>query len=285
MPISLTTVPVVDPDTRADVIALAAAVTAEDGSPPLNDESLIQLDSPDVHHIVAREDGHVAGYAQRNGDTAEILTRAPHADALLRAVEQAAPGPLTVWAHGEGSALIPALRRRGYRRERTLHQLRRPMAEPIPEAPLPEGVTVRAFAVGVDEADWLRVNAAAFSDHPEQGGWTRADLAAREAEAWFDADGFLLAHRGEHLLGFHWTKIHPDGMGEVYVIGVDPAATGLRLGPALLSRGLMHLRERGCTQVELYVDESNATAMRLYERYGFQRHDVDVQWRAPTAEA
>jgi mycothiol synthase len=57
----------------------------------------------------------------------------------------------------------------------------------------------------------------------------------------------------------------------------------MRLGPALLLRGLEYLRERGCADVLLYVDESNAAAMRLYERFGFTSFDVDVQWRAQSA--
>ena len=87
---------------------------------------------------------------------------------------------------------------------------------------------------GADEDAWLAVNAAAFAGHSEQGRWTRADLLAREAEPWFDPAGFLLAERENVLLGFHWTKVHADGMGEVYVLGVDPAAHGLGLGSALL---------------------------------------------------
>jgi mycothiol synthase len=55
----------------------------------------------------------------------------------------------------------------------------------------------------------------------------------------------------------------------------------LKLGAALLVRGLQHLRERGCPSVLLYVDDDNAAAMRLYERYGFVQADTDVQWSAP----
>ena len=197
---------------------------------------------------------------------------------LLSAVEDCAP-QLTLWTHGERSTIAPLLDARGYRRTRLLHQLRMPLDVPAPEVPLPEGVTVRSFAVGSDEDAWLRVNAAAFAEHAEQGGWTREDLLAREAEEWFDPAGFFLAWRADELLGFHWTKVHPDGTGEVYVIGVDPAAQGLGLGAVLLQRGLAWLRERGCPDVLLYVDGDNIGAMRLYERYGFAPHDLDVQWR------
>ena len=144
------------------------------------------------------------------------------------------------------------------------------------------------FRPGVDEAAWLAVNARAFASHPEQGRWTPADLALREAEPWFDPAGFLLAWRGGpggELLGSHWTKVHlagdvgPEAVGEVYVLGVDPAAQGIRLGRALTDLGLAHLRGRGLAEVLLYVEEDNTAAVALYERTGFTRYAVDVSWR------
>jgi mycothiol synthase len=68
-------------------------------------------------------------------------------------------------------------------------------------------------------------------------------------------------------------------VGEVFVLGVDPDAQGLGLGRALTDLGLASLRERGLREVLLYVEEDNATAVRLYERSGFHRHAVDVSWR------
>jgi mycothiol synthase len=100
-------------------------------------------------------------------------------------------------------------------------------------------------------------------------------------ESWFDPAGFLLAERDDTLLGFHWTKTHDDGAGEVYVLGVSPDAQGLGLGNALLVRGLRHLQQRGCPTVLLYVDGDNTTAVRLYEKAGFTSYDTDVQWQLP----
>ena len=267
------------PDQQREVRTLARRVGAAAGSPPLNDETLVRLaeQRPGLAHLLLRDGDSLVGYAQTEGATAELAVPAEYAAELLTAVEDGA-SQLTLWTHGEGSTIAPLLDARGYRRVRVLHQLRVTLDVPPPELPLPEGVILRPFTVGSDEDAWLRVNAAAFAEYAEQGGWTREDLLAREAEEWFDPAGFFLAWRADELLGFHWTKVHPDGAGEVYVLGVDPAAQGLRLGAALLAIGLRHLAARGCPYVLLYVDDENATAMHLYERVGFRRHDLDAQW-------
>jgi mycothiol synthase len=68
-------------------------------------------------------------------------------------------------------------------------------------------------------------------------------------------------------------------VGEIYVLGIDPDAQGLRLGRALTDLGLAHLRGRGLSDVLLYVEEDNAAAVRLYESRGFTRFSIDVSWR------
>jgi mycothiol synthase len=279
MPLSTSLVPLLDAPTRADVQSLADAIEARDGEPPLSDQALTQLGTPDVVHVVARDGDRLVGYAQLDGATLELAGDAAAVTALLDTVEARGDTDLRVWSHGRRSAVGAVLQSRGYAQLRVLHQLRRSLAEPLPEIAVADGVTIRPFVPGQDEQAWLRVNAAAFATHAEQGRWTLADLTAREAEPWFDPAGFLLAERDGELLGFHWTKIHADGTGEVYVLGIDPSAQGLKLGPALLVRGLAYLAGRGSDEVLLYVDDDNAAAMGLYERLQFRSHDADSQWR------
>jgi mycothiol synthase len=134
------------------------------------------------------------------------------------------------------------------------------------------------------------------------------------AEPWFSAAGFFLATRPERdgqLVGFHWTKVHGeiehlathghehaaghDGdpahehdlhghepIGEVYVVGVDPAEQGGGLGRALTLVGLRHLRALGLPDAMLYVEADNTPAIRLYTDLGFTRWDTDVMFHRAT---
>jgi mycothiol synthase len=288
-----------------DVLALLRAATAADGVRPLSEESELRLQHggpPGGGDLVVRDGGAIAGYARydpgTDGIEAELVVhpsfrRRGHGRTLLaRLVELAGPRPLSLWAHGDLPGSAELLAPRGFTRSRVLLQMRRDLAgvDADPRPQLPDGVHVAAFRPGRDETAWLRQNARAFATHPEQGSWTPDDLLLREKEPWFDAEGFLLAWRGDpdsggELLGSHWTKVHPRGdvadepVGEVYVLGIDPEAQGMRLGTALTDLGLAHLRSRGLGQVLLYVEEENAPAVRLYEGRGFRRFSVDVSWR------
>jgi mycothiol synthase len=282
------------------VLSLLDAATAADGVRPVSEDAELRLrhGSPG-HDVVVRDGSDLVGYARLDDGVAELVVhpafrRRGFGSALLgRLLDLAGDRPLSIWAHGDLPGSAELLAPHGFQRARVLLQMRMPLDDGVDAAPhpaLPDDVRVLAFRPGRDEDAWLRVNARAFAWHPEQGRMTRADLELREAEPWFDPEGFLLAWRGDpddggQLLGAHWTKVHPPGdaaeeaVGEVYVLGVDPDAQGMSLGRALTDLGLAHLRGRGLGQVLLYVDEDNAAAVRLYEGRGFRRHAVDVSWR------
>ncbi len=138
---------------------------------------------------------------------------------------------------------------------------------------LPTGIPVtiqtRPFVPDTDDGAFLAVNNRAFAAHHEQSNWDPEALHLREAEPWFAPEGFRLHERDGRLAGFCWTKIHDDGVGEIYVIAVDPDFTGLGLGKQLTLAGLESLAERGVEHAMLYVDADNHTAVSLYERLGF----------------
>jgi mycothiol synthase len=134
-------------------------------------------------------------------------------------------------------------------------------------------IETRSFVVGQDEDEWCQVNNRAFSWHREQGGWTPELLRERQAEPWFDSNGFLIHQREGRIAAFCWTKIHGDetpAVGEVYVIAVDPDFHGLGLGRALTLAGYQHLNGAGITRAMLYVDADNTPAVSLYRDIGLE---------------
>jgi mycothiol synthase len=278
------------PERITEVLDLVEAVAAADGTRPVSDAGLLRLrrgDAPATTYFLGYdENDRLAGfgYVDTDAQSAELAAvDAVQTRALVDAFAEDFPGGLEVWAHGERSTVARTLRELGLAVERVLLQMRRPLAEELPDAVLPPHVSVRTFVVGQDEDAWLAVNNAAFAGHPEQSGWTTDDIEARENESWFDPAGFFLAERDGEIVGFHWTKVHharPEGgapMGEVYVVGVAPSMQGQSLGKALTLVGLHHLRAAGLSDVMLYVDESNTSAVALYERLKFIRFDSDIQ--------
>jgi mycothiol synthase len=300
----------VDQQLLKDCRDLLAAAEESDGNPSISEQTLVTLRAGDsaAHSLLTLalyapdEDSDpatgqdLAGFAVvvEEPDGSGILEIAVHpsyrnqgvADRLVGAlVEARGLDGLKAWSHGNHEAAADLAARYGYAPVRELWKMRMTTAgTDLPDAGLPDGVTLRAFVPGQDEEAWLAVNRAAFAYHPEQGNLTRADLEARMAEDWFDPAGFLLAEdAGGRLLGFHWTKVHAQhgphpAIGEVYVVGVAPEAQGMGLGKALTVAGIRHLQEQGLHAVMLYTDAENAPAVSLYRRLGFTRWDMDVMY-------
>ncbi|GAB2655704.1 mycothiol synthase [Saccharopolyspora gloriosae] len=300
----------------AEVMALLGAAEQADGVAPAGEHVILRLrahrdvaqqiepvqaDVRSEHFVVRDAADALLGYAHLDvggepGEplVAELAVHPEHrrrgvgarlVEALLERADLAqAPeddtGRLRVWSHGEHPGALRLAARFGFARPRELWRMGVRLADAeLPEVSLPESVTIRAFRPGADEAEVVRVNHRAFQWHPEQGAMSEADLREKEGEDWFDAAGFLLAvDSRDRLLGFHWTKVHPGGEGEVYVVGVDPDTQGNGLGKSLTVAGLRYLRQLGCSWVLLYVEGDNAPAVKVYQRLGFERTDVDVQF-------
>ncbi|QAY69822.1 mycothiol synthase [Xylanimonas protaetiae] len=302
MPSPLSIGPLSPPDVDG-VRALAAASAAADGVEPLSEQPLLRLgvDEGWLTHAVARSKaGQVVGYVQvdRGGEdaSAELVVHPEHRRGgvgrlLLRTAERDATLPqfggtaghhgkrLRVWAHGNLGPARAFAARAGYVVVRELLFLARPLpgaAEPAGAA-VPPGYRVRTFEPGRDDDAWVALNARAFAAHPEQGRLTVADLHDRMAEPWFDAAGFFLVEDADGgLAASLWTKVE-GGDGEIYAVGVDPDHQGRGLGRALTSTALEHLAGRA-TRATLYVDGDNSAALAVYDRAGFARAAVDVQY-------
>ncbi len=267
--------------------ALAARAAAVDGHDPLNEEARLTRDAG-ARHLLSWHGDHLVGYLTHSPGhgTAQVVVdpqqrrRRIGSDLVATLADEDA---VALWAFGD----IPAARgfaaHLGLSAARALLVMGRDLPAGLPVSTTDPAVTLRGFAPA-DAHALIAVNAAAFAHHPEQGGLDAAGLAARVAEDWFDPEGLIVAVEGDRMLGFHWTKRHADGTGEVYVLGVHPAAQGRGLGRRLLVAGLDHLSRVGSRRVILYVDSADSVAVQMYESAGFGIVHRDVLYRPAPQE-
>jgi mycothiol synthase len=233
-------------DERHQIRGLLTAAHELDGVAPVGEQVLRELAGRNTAHLLVTDPGAgsapgaVVGYLNLTAahhDAAPMAELAVHPQArrrgigtaLARAALDETAGRSQFWAHGTLAPARAVAARLGLAPVRELIQMRRSL-HGVSAPEIPDGVLVRTYAGDADDTELLRVNNAAFAWHPEQGGWTPAELAERRTAPWFDPEGLFLAFGDGPddtgaLLGFHWTKVHPDepGLGEVYVVGVDPA--------------------------------------------------------------
>ena len=280
-----------DDDQRA-IRGLVAAATAVDGVAPVGDQVLRELPHDRTRHLLAIDGEDVVGYLNLAGNDAPAMAElVVHPEARRRGIGSAMARTglseggdgARIWAHGNLEPARATAAALGLVVVRELLQMRRPLTA-LPPMTVPDGVRITTYSGPDDDVELLRVNNAAFAWHPEQGGWTSADIAERRGERWFDPDGLFMAvdEQTGKLLGFHWTKVHAGDLGEVYVLAVDPDAQGRGLGAALTLAGLHHLAERlsGSSQpkVMLYVEANNSAAVKTYEGLGFDVFSVDAAY-------
>jgi mycothiol synthase len=295
---------------RRAIAALLARADAADGHPALPEPQLLAAShhdgtGPDAL-LLAEDGGALVGFAVlspgRDGSVVLHLVVDPGRRAEAQGLEAAealvgravadAPhaAPLHLWAMQAGPADDDLARRHGFVPERDLLQMRVPLPLPPDVVAATRPVVTRPFVVGRDEEAWLETNNAAFAGHPEQGGWTRAQLAERLGADWVDLDGFLLADDpdGAGLIGSCWTKVHRHHrpvLGEIYVVAVDPRHHGQGWGRSLTVAGLSWLAAHGTPVGMLYTDATNETAVALYRSLGFTVDHVDRSYRRDPADA
>jgi mycothiol synthase len=162
----------------------------------------------------------------------------------------------------------------------------RDLADPIPDAALPDGLEIRP----VDKADHRRIWDAddeAFRDH-----WNRAERVEADFERWFaipelDTSLWRVAWDGGEVAGSVMTFIYPEENEDLGVkrgwlehISVRRAWRRRGLASALIADSLRGLRAAGMTEAALGVDAENLSgALRVYEALGFRRGRTGVLYR------
>ena len=214
---------------RERVAALVAAAAEVDGNVPLSEEARLAVahGRPGTLHLIEHgAAGAVLGYAYLgasdpedpgSGRTCELVI-APEARraglGTLLARDALTAGATRFWAHGAHPGARRVAAKLGLVESRELRLLEITGWTPAALSPKPPaGISIRAFRPGEDDEAWLKLNAEAFAEHPEQGQWTKRDLDERLAESWFDPAGFFLAERGVDRARVDGTdRAHDDGV-------------------------------------------------------------------------
>jgi mycothiol synthase len=197
-------------------------------------------------------------------------------------------GSMTDQANAAGVAFAEQA---GYRPVRYRYEMRRDLADPIPDAPLPDGLEVRPVVPADHRAVWL-ADAEAVRDHWDAAVGNEDDFTRFFAHPDIDPSIWQVAWAGDEVAGLVINAIFREENARIGIdIGwLDSVATRRPwrrrgVAGALIARSLAVLKERGMTVAALFVDTENATgALGLYQRFGFTPVRTWVFVRKPFKE-
>jgi mycothiol synthase len=293
------------PALQEQVLSLIKAAQDFDNTPAIAEHVLLHLrhggDKADSH-LVVQKDNQVIGYAhldqtdQVAGPSVELVIHPEHRGSgigseLLKSAIEVCGNKIRLWSHGDLPQARALAQANNFIKVRTVSQMSKDLTKVLP---IGCDYQIRSFLPDLDNKAWLTLNNQAFTNHPEQGNWSEADLSIRLNEDWFDEKGFFVAQDKDQLIGFCWTKIHGGHshshlagedhhdhapIGEIYVTAVSNKYAGKSIGKALTITGLNYLKYQGLNSAMLYVDEDNQVAFNLYKSLGFIESGKDVMYK------
>jgi mycothiol synthase len=174
----------------------------------------------------------------------------------------------------------------GYRPVRYGFEMRRALAEPIPDARLPAGLEIRPVRTEDHRVIW-NADAEAFQDHWEADIPYEEDFVAFFAHPDRDTSLWRVAWDGDQVAGVVMNGIYPEESARIGIelgwldsVAVRRPWRRRGLASALVVASLRALRDRGMAVAALGVDaESPTGALALYEGLGFRRHQAWVTYR------
>ena len=202
--------------------------------------------------------------------------------------EPLAPVNLASFSEDSETGHRALLAKHGFEAVRHFFLMRRDLAEPIPDAPLPEGLEVRR----VTQDQWRTIFDAedeAFRDH-----WGHREATDRAFEATFaksqlDTDLWVVAWDGDQVAGVVQNWIWPEenetlGVRRGWLEHVSVRRPWRRrgLGRAITKLSLERFRDVGMSDAMLGMDTQNPNgALGLYEGLGFMVYSRAAAYRKP----
>jgi mycothiol synthase len=189
---------------------------------------------------------------------------------------------LNIYANQHDKRRQGLLTRHGYiKQDGAEHQRRRTLLDPIPEAPLPAGYTIRPVGLGAELIERCWASGLAF--HPNE---IKYAIENRDVRWYHNIQNAPLYRRDLDL-----NVVAPDGSVAAFCtvwfddvnrvcvfepVGTVPAHQRLGLGKAVMCEGLRRLKKLGA--VWAFVGSYSERAHRLYESAGFTDYELDEPW-------
>jgi mycothiol synthase len=176
----------------------------------------------------------------------------------------------------------------GFKVVRHFFLMHRTNLEDVPDAPMPEGLELRAVTPDQHRAIFDAENEA-FRDHWGSHEWGEDRYRATFAKSELDTGLWVVAWDGDRIAGVVENWIWPEENGKLGVkrgwlerISVRRPWRRRGLGRAITAASLVALREAGMTDAMLGVDSENPNgALGLYEGLGFEVHRRSAAYEAP----
>jgi mycothiol synthase len=141
--------------------------------------------------------------------------------------------------------------------------------------PLPAWLTLREASLS-DDAIWLELYELGYGAFEDFVALTSRDLEIARGQPGFS---LWLAEQGGVVIGKCHCWRHRAQQGLVSSVVVRPEHRGRGVAAALCARGIRGLRAGGCASVVLNVMATNAAAVSVYRRLGFEVYDEQLCYR------
>jgi mycothiol synthase len=236
-----------------------------------------------------RNDGAVLPEWRRRGiGTALLANSIERSRALSRAHETDRARILGSWTSDRQAGAEALARSFGFEQARWFFEMTRDLSQPIPEAPLPDGLEVRDVTQETIRQIW-DADVEAFQDH-----WGGFDSSEENFKRFLDDPNldpplWVIAWDGNEVAGGVINAIEAEEnemlgvkRGWLHSVFTRRAWRKRGLANALIARSMVKIRDRGMDTGILGVDADNPTgALGLYERNGFAVAERSTAWRRP----
>ncbi len=251
------------------------------------------VDTTDGTYREHRCDGAVMPEWRRRGIGTALLAENIRLSRELAATHQTdRQRAIGSWTNDRQDGANALMRSAGFSEIRWFFEMNRPLADPIPDVPLPEGLDLRPVTMDNVRQVW-DADVEAFMDH-----WGGFDGSDENFQRWIDQPTFdptlwVIAYDGDEVAGGVINAIHPFenealgiNRGWLHSVFTRRAWRRRGLARALIARSLVLLKERGLDEGVLGVDADNPTgALGLYEKIGFVTFERSTAWRKPFDES